>query len=185
MEIAPESKEFLIWLFTDLRKDLAERAGVKGQGSPDPEKAARDLVIFDALLAGLTQEEDFPVDEAVLEYLTRLAQATDKENEYERVSLEHKALGELGNELAKQNKLETVNGRFAVNLKRIRADRGLSQEALAELAGIHRTELSLLERGQREPRLGTLVKLAGALEASIGELTKDIKFSSRGEARGE
>jgi hypothetical protein len=100
LEIAPESKAFLIWLFTGLRKDLAKRADKGGQGSPDPEKAARDLAIFDALLTGLAQGEAFPGDERVRRYVVELARAADEENEYERVSLEHRALAELGDALA-------------------------------------------------------------------------------------
>lgn len=53
---------------------------------------------------------------------------------------------------------------FAANLRRLRRRRGLSQEALGEEAGgLHRTEISLLERGEREPRLSTIVALAQAL----------------------
>jgi hypothetical protein len=63
-QIAPDSKEFLIWLFTGLRNDLANRAGAEGQGSPDPDQAARGLAIFDALLTGLEQGKA-PDDEAV------------------------------------------------------------------------------------------------------------------------
>jgi len=40
----------------------------------------------------------------------------------------------------------------------------LSKTATAERAGLHRTEVSLIERGERVPRLDTIVKLAGALE---------------------
>lgn len=95
MEIAPESKAFLVWLFTDLHKDLAERAGETGQGSPDPEKAAGELAIFDSLLAGLAQGGVFPDDDALREYVAGLAKATDEANEYEQATLEHDALAEL------------------------------------------------------------------------------------------
>ncbi len=56
--------------------------------------------------------------------------------------------------------------RFAVNLRRARAELSLSQEELAFRCNLHRTEISLLERGGREPRLGTIVKLAGALQTT-------------------
>jgi hypothetical protein len=95
LEIAPESKAFLVWLFTDLRKDLAERAEETTQGSPDPEKAARDLAIFDSLLTGLAQGGAFPDDEGLREYVIGLAKATDEANEYEQAALEHRALAEL------------------------------------------------------------------------------------------
>jgi transcriptional regulator with XRE-family HTH domain len=53
---------------------------------------------------------------------------------------------------------------FARNLRQQRMLRGLSQEALGHAAGLHRTEVSLLERAGREPRLSTIVRLARALE---------------------
>jgi hypothetical protein len=100
LKIAPESNAFLVWLFTDLRKDLAERADEGGRGSPDPEKAARQLAIFDALLTGLAQREALPDDEAVREYVTGLAKATDEVNGYKQAALEHRAFGELIGALA-------------------------------------------------------------------------------------
>jgi len=53
--------------------------------------------------------------------------------------------------------------RFAKNLRDARRRLGLSQEALGAAAGIHRTEVGLLERGERDPRLRTITKLARAL----------------------
>jgi len=101
LEIAPESKEFLIWLFNDLRKDLAERADEGGRGNPDPGKAAPQLAIFDALLTGLAWGEA-PDDEAVRQYVAGLAKSADEENEYERIMREHQALAELDDALAKR-----------------------------------------------------------------------------------
>jgi transcriptional regulator with XRE-family HTH domain len=71
---------------------------------------------------------------------------------------------------------EAVKKRFGQNLRRVRQARGLSQEALADLAGIHRTEASLLERGGREPELGTLLKLAAALDAPVAALCEGIEW---------
>lgn len=53
--------------------------------------------------------------------------------------------------------------RFAVNLREARKAAKISQQELGERTDLHRTEISLLERAGREPRLGTIVKLAGAL----------------------
>lgn len=53
--------------------------------------------------------------------------------------------------------------RASANLVAARRKAGLTQEELADRCGLHRTEISLLERGGREPRLGTLVKLANSL----------------------
>jgi hypothetical protein len=103
LEIAPESRAFLIGLFTDLRKDLADRASAEGRGSLDPEEAARDLAIYEALLAGLAQQEPFPSDEATRQYVIGLAKATDEANGYERAVLEHRALAELERALSPPN----------------------------------------------------------------------------------
>ena len=69
--------------------------------------------------------------------------------------------------------------RFAVNLRRAREAAGVSQEELAERCEIHRTEVSLLERGGREPRLGTLVKLATALGTTPEALCQGIGWNPK------
>jgi transcriptional regulator with XRE-family HTH domain len=69
-----------------------------------------------------------------------------------------------------------VAERFAENLLRLRQARELSQEELAALASIHRTQISLMESGKRLPRLDTLVKLAGALEVESSLLMKGISW---------
>lgn len=69
--------------------------------------------------------------------------------------------------------------RFAVNLRRARQRKQISQEELGFLCELHRTEVSLLERGGREPRLGTIVKLAGALDSTPDELCTGIRWSTR------
>lgn len=95
LEIAPESRAFLVGLFTDLRQDLADRARAEGQRSLNPDKAARDLAMYDALLAGLSQPEAFPDDEDVRQYVAGLAKGADEANKYEQATLEHRAFKEL------------------------------------------------------------------------------------------
>lgn len=65
--------------------------------------------------------------------------------------------------------------RFAENLRANRHRSGLSQEALAEACDLHRTEISLLERAGREPRLSTIVRLARALELQPADLLNGIR----------
>ena len=65
--------------------------------------------------------------------------------------------------------------RFARNLRAERQAAGLSQEALADASDMHRTEVSLLERAQREPRLQTIVKLARALGLPPARLLDGIR----------
>ncbi len=62
--------------------------------------------------------------------------------------------------------MEEVRRQFATNLRRRRLDAGLSQEALADICDLHRTEISLLERCKRSPRLETIVILSRGLELS-------------------
>jgi transcriptional regulator with XRE-family HTH domain len=69
--------------------------------------------------------------------------------------------------------------RFAVNLRRARQRKKISQEELGFRCELHRTEISLLERGGREPRLGTIVKLAGALDTSPEELCAGIRWNTK------
>jgi transcriptional regulator with XRE-family HTH domain len=69
--------------------------------------------------------------------------------------------------------------RFAANLRRARAAAGISQEELADRCELHRTEVSLLERGGREPRLGTLIKLATALGTNAESLCEGIGWDAK------
>jgi transcriptional regulator with XRE-family HTH domain len=63
---------------------------------------------------------------------------------------------------------------FGKNLRRCRGRAGLSQEELGFRASLHRTEIGLLERGRREPRLSTIVRLASALKVSLNTLFEGI-----------
>ena len=71
--------------------------------------------------------------------------------------------------------MTTSREQFAENLRHHRDRSGLSQEALADACDLHRTEISLLERCKRSPRLETIVILARGLElSSTGELLNGI-----------
>jgi transcriptional regulator with XRE-family HTH domain len=65
--------------------------------------------------------------------------------------------------------------RFARNLRAERLRQGLSQEALGDLADLHRTEISLLERGQRDPRLTTIARVARALGMKPADLVRGVR----------
>lgn len=56
-----------------------------------------------------------------------------------------------------------VAEQFGENLRRLRKGAGLSQEKLGLRCSLHRTEIGLLERGARVPRIDTLIKLASGL----------------------
>jgi transcriptional regulator with XRE-family HTH domain len=70
-----------------------------------------------------------------------------------------------------------VATRFGENLVRCRLRANLSQEELAHNSSLHRTEVGLLERGARVPRIDTLVKLAGALSVEPSELIEGIDWT--------
>ena len=60
--------------------------------------------------------------------------------------------------------------RFGVVLRRLRTRAGLSQERMALESGLDRTYISLLERGLRQPTLGTLFLLAGTLRTDASKM---------------
>jgi transcriptional regulator with XRE-family HTH domain len=74
--------------------------------------------------------------------------------------------------------VDTLQQQFGNVIRRRREASGLSQEALADKAGLHRTYISLLERGRRVPSIKIVQQLAAALEttmaALIGELERQI-----------
>ena len=63
--------------------------------------------------------------------------------------------------------------RFARRLREIRLAKGLSQEALADLAGLHRTYVSGLERGIRNVSIDNIAKLAHALGIPISDFFQE------------
>lgn len=65
---------------------------------------------------------------------------------------------------------QNIKSRFGAAVKRRRYEIGISQEALAERAGLHRTYVSDIERGARNLAIENIEKLAVALEISISDL---------------
>jgi len=63
-----------------------------------------------------------------------------------------------------------IRERLAINLRRLRQEKGLSQEAFAHEAGIHRTYISDLERGARNPTITVVDKIALSLGVRVGQL---------------
>jgi transcriptional regulator with XRE-family HTH domain len=56
-------------------------------------------------------------------------------------------------------------------IRRLRLEAGMSQEQLADRAGTDLTQVGGIERGVRNPSYTTLLRMAAALETSVGELT--------------
>ena len=65
--------------------------------------------------------------------------------------------------------------KVGIVIQTIREEKGLSQEVVSGLAGIGRTHLSAIERGQRKPTLETFFRLAEALDMPPSELMKHIE----------
>lgn len=61
---------------------------------------------------------------------------------------------------------------FSQNLRQIREEKKISQEKLADIAGLHRTYVSSVERGERNLTIDSMEKLAQALNVDIRELLK-------------
>jgi transcriptional regulator with XRE-family HTH domain len=69
----------------------------------------------------------------------------------------------------------TPEEQFAANLRRYRVAAELTQEQLAQRTGLHPTEVSRLERAVREPRLGTIARLARGLGIGAEQLVAGIR----------
>lgn len=65
-----------------------------------------------------------------------------------------------------------IRARLGQNVRRLREAKGWSQEDYADRAGIHRTYVSDIERGRRNPTITVVEKLARPLEVSPGELLR-------------
>lgn len=70
--------------------------------------------------------------------------------------------------------------RFVRNERRLRERAGVSQRDLAFRAGIHHTEIGLIERYERMPRAGTLVRLFSALDSDPWELLEGLAWELDG-----
>ena len=62
---------------------------------------------------------------------------------------------------------------FGTNLRKYREEKNISQEKFAEMAGLHRTYISDVERFQRSISLGNVQKIADALEIETYFLFKE------------
>lgn len=74
-----------------------------------------------------------------------------------------------------------IDQNFANVLRKLRLEKGLSQEAFAFEVGIHRTYVSQLERGLKSPSLKTIQKIATVLNITISELMALVENEMNGE----
>jgi transcriptional regulator with XRE-family HTH domain len=68
---------------------------------------------------------------------------------------------------------------FAANVRRLRTERGLTQEHLAEEAGLHLTDIARIETLRRDPGVKVVAKLALGLGVPAGRLFDGIPDASR------
>jgi len=68
-----------------------------------------------------------------------------------------------------------VRAAFGLAVRRCRTQAGISQERLAELAGVERAYVSALERGRRNPTLLTQQRIAAALGVTLHQLIGDAE----------
>jgi DNA-binding XRE family transcriptional regulator len=67
-------------------------------------------------------------------------------------------------------RVASIHARFGRTVRALRAKAGYSQESFADATHIHRTSMGILERGEGNPRLDTIMKIARGLDMSLSEL---------------
>ncbi len=73
-----------------------------------------------------------------------------------------------------RNKSKNILINFGIHLRKIRIERGFSQEVLAAKAGLHRTYIGMLERGEKNITLNSMLKISRALKIEISMLVEGI-----------
>ena len=68
----------------------------------------------------------------------------------------------------------TPGEQVGFNVRQAREKLGLSQEALADAADLHRTEISHIERATRDVRVSTVVRVARALRVEPAQLLRNV-----------
>lgn len=67
-----------------------------------------------------------------------------------------------------------IQNKLGIFLKEMRLQKGLSQEKVAELVGVHRTYIGMVERGEKNITIATLEKFAKVYEVKIWHIFKEI-----------
>ncbi len=60
--------------------------------------------------------------------------------------------------------------KFGQKMQQVRQSKGITQEALASMLSMHRTYIGLIERGERNPTIRTLYKIAKALKVNASDI---------------
>lgn len=67
-------------------------------------------------------------------------------------------------------KIDEIDKKVGLNIRLERVKRGISQEVLADMAGIARSTMGIIERGEQSPSLQTVAKVANALQIDMYKL---------------
>jgi XRE family transcriptional regulator, regulator of sulfur utilization len=81
--------------------------------------------------------------------------------------------------------VENLNQLIGENLKRLRADKGLSLDAVAKLSGVSKSMLGQIERGEVNPTISTIWRIAGGLKVSFTVLVTRAEDDSEIVTRGD
>jgi len=73
---------------------------------------------------------------------------------------------------------EELTKKFGALVKKLRLERGLSQERLGELCGLHRNYIGAIERAERTPSIVSADKLAKTLGTALSELFSETERSA-------
>lgn len=68
--------------------------------------------------------------------------------------------------------MENISRQFGRKVREVRLKQGLSQGDVARKLNLHRSYISSIERGVRNPSLKVVQKIANALESKVGDLLK-------------
>jgi XRE family transcriptional regulator, regulator of sulfur utilization len=76
-----------------------------------------------------------------------------------------------------------ISKQFGNAVRNLRSAAGLSQEKLAESAGIHPTYIGMIERGVRNPTLDVAARIAKALQMSLPRLIEEAQARNAGKTK--
>lgn len=79
---------------------------------------------------------------------------------------------------------EELARRFGTLVRRSRLQRGLSQERLGELSGLHRNYIGAVERAERTPSIVNADRIARALDTTVSAMFSELEQGSNGSDEG-
>lgn len=76
-----------------------------------------------------------------------------------------------------------ILGRFGQTVRRLRGQKGFSQESFADKAGLDRSYIGGVERGERNISLRNIVRISMALQLSLSQLFSELELSEEGHVK--